>query len=178
MSIITDEIRSRLLGTLLNVFKINTIQLKNNNDSLALRNDSDTAYIDVEAPELDAGYDSAAIIRSEVPDIARPMVKVELKNLKTGNKYIDSWLDVRLYTMDRQEHPYDVMYCGKRDFFYIGFHARNTKRLPYNVECTIGEEYLSDSEIDSAYMMHKIKNQILTVPVTPVSPATVKVSPS
>ena len=82
-----------------------------------------------------------------MPEIARPRVKINLKNLKTGNIYLDSWLDVRLYTQDREEHPYDVMYCGRRDSFYIGFHARNTKRLPYNVECIIGEEYLTDSEL-------------------------------
>jgi len=128
-------------------------------DPYTFTNDGTTsgaAYIDVPAEELDVDYKSAALIRSEVPSIARPMVKVELKNLKTGNKYTDAWLDVRLYTMDRQEHPYDVMYLGKKDFFYIGFHARNTKRLPYNVECTIGEEFLSENQIDSAYMMHKI----------------------
>lgn len=56
---ITNEIRPRLLGTLLNVFKINTIQLKNNNDSLALRNDSDTAYIDVEVNQLRVYGDNA-----------------------------------------------------------------------------------------------------------------------
>jgi hypothetical protein len=70
-------------------------------------------------------------------------ISVELENLKTGNKYIDAWFDVRLYNKERQEHPYDKMYVRLNDFFYIGFHARNTRRLPYNVECVIGQEYIS-----------------------------------
>jgi hypothetical protein len=74
-------------------------------------------------------------------------ISVDLKNLKTGNKYIDAWFDVRLYTKDRQEHPYDKMYVHLNDFFYIGFHARNTRRLPYNVQCVIGQEYLSGLEL-------------------------------
>ena len=65
-------------------------------------------------------------------------VKIDLNNLKTGNQYIDSWLDIRLYNKERMEHPYDIMYVAPREFFYIGFHARNTRRLPYNVECAIG----------------------------------------
>ena len=70
-------------------------------------------------------------------------VSVDLTNLKTGNKYIDAWFDVRLYNKAREEHPYDKMYVRINDFFYIGFHARNTRRLPYNVDCVIGKEYVS-----------------------------------
>ena len=70
-------------------------------------------------------------------------VSVDLENLKTGNKYIDNWFDVRLYSKSREEHPYDKMYVRLNDYFYIGFHARNTKRLPYNVKCVIGREYIS-----------------------------------
>ena len=74
-------------------------------------------------------------------------LSIDLKNLKTGNIYIDSWLDTRLYTADREEHPYDKMYVRENDSFYIGFHARNTRRLAYNVECLIGNEYISEDEI-------------------------------
>ena len=116
------------------------------------------AYIQQPGTDGDVNYEDAAILRSEVPEIARPRVKVDLRNLKTGNIYIDDWLDVRLYTQDRIEHPYNIMYCGRRDSFYIGFHARNTRRLPYNVECIIGEEYLTDNEIDDRLIMKKIIN--------------------
>ena len=66
----------------------------------------------------------------------------ELENLKTGNKYIDTWFDVRLYKSNREEHPYDKMFVRDKDHFYIGFHARNTKRLPYNVKCTVGQQLI------------------------------------
>ena len=68
---------------------------------------------------------------------------VDLSNLKTNNKFIDNWFDVRLYNKNRKEHPYDKMFVRMTDYFYIGFHARNTKRLPYNVQCIIGNEYVS-----------------------------------
>jgi hypothetical protein len=88
-------------------------------------------------------YEPAVIARDSLLTQANPWISVDLENLKTGNKYIDSWLDVRLYRKDREEHPYDKMYVRLNDWFYIGFHARNTRRLPYNVKCVIGREYLS-----------------------------------
>ena len=83
-----------------------------------------------------------ARVSGDLGSVLKPYVSVDLKNLKTGNKYVDSWLDIRLYTDKREEHPYDYMYVPEKSFFYIGFHARNTRRLPYNVECTIGDLYL------------------------------------
>ena len=77
------------------------------------------------------------------------VVRVDLENLKTGNRFIDSWFDVRLYTKDRQEYAYDIMYVGVNDYFYIGFHARNTKRLPYNVRMTVGSEIISSYDLTS-----------------------------
>ena len=91
-------------------------------------------------------YEPAALLQNSLATKFDAYVSVDLENLKTGNKYIDSWFDVRLYTKARKEHPYDKMYVRLNDFFYIGFHARNTKRLPYNVKCVIGQEYLSGLE--------------------------------
>ena len=85
-------------------------------------------------------------------------VSVDLTNLKTGNIYIDDWLDVRLYTSERMEHPYDKMYVRLHDHFYIGFHARNTRRLPYNVNCLIGDELVSSDDVeDTRYIARLIK---------------------
>jgi hypothetical protein len=89
-------------------------------------------------------YEPADIkLQQDIPLIYDPYISVDLKNLKVNNKYIDDWLDVRLYTKDREEHAGDHMYVRLNDFFYIGFHARNTRRLPYNVELTVGEELRS-----------------------------------
>ena len=68
---------------------------------------------------------------------------VSVNNLKTGNQYMDDWLDIRLYTANREEHPYDTMYIKEKSFFYVGFHARNTRRLDYNVEVIVGGTYIS-----------------------------------
>ena len=131
-------------------------------DPYTYPNEGDTpgaAYLNNPADEGDEpDYQAAGLLRDEIPEIRRPMVRIDLTNLKTGNHYLDSWLDVRLYTEDKVEHPYDRMYCQRRDSFYIGFHARNTKRLPYNVECKIGEEWVTEDLIDSAFMMHKLIN--------------------
>ena len=69
------------------------------------------------------------------------------ENVKSGNIYLDSWLDVRLYTSEREEHAYDKMYVRIKDYFYVGVHARNTRRLPYNLFVEIGKEYLTYEEI-------------------------------
>ena len=79
--------------------------------------------------------------------LPQALVSVELENLKTGNKYIDAWLDVRLYTKDRKEYAYDKMYISPDSYFYIGFHARNTRRLPYNVQLTIGSLYVAEHDL-------------------------------
>ena len=91
-------------------------------------------------------YEPARFTQNSLATKFNAYVSVDLENLKTGNKYIDNWFDVRLYTKAREEHPYNKMYVRLNDFFYIGFHARNTRRLPYNVKCVIGQEYLSGLE--------------------------------
>ena len=105
--------------------------------------------------ETDPGWEGARFLDEELPYIGPDAyVSIDLKKLKAGNKYTDAWLDIRLYTADREEHPYDYMYCRLRDHFYIGIHARNTKRLPYNFSCEVGKEYLTLDEItDKSYVM-------------------------
>lgn len=90
-----------------------------------------------------------ADVDTKFPFIPNGVVRVDLENLKTGNRFIDAWFDVRLYTKDRQEYSYDTMYIGVNDYFYIGFHARNTKRLPYNVRMTVGSEIISSYNLTS-----------------------------
>lgn len=114
------------------------------------------AYIDYTADLDDDGscsdrpvcrnaYEPAQLSADIIPAANSKYYKIELKNLKTGNIYIDSWLDVRLYNKYREEHPYDIMYIKQNEMFYIGFHARNTKRLPYNVVCSVAEQTPDDN---------------------------------
>ena len=117
----------------------------------------DMAMVYPEKPELDVDYESAAILENSLPSLNDPYLSVDLTNLKTNNIYIDDWFDVRLYTKEREEHPYDKMYVKPKDFFYIGFHARNTRRLPYNVECVVGLEYVDYNSIeDKNLIMRRI----------------------
>ena len=108
------------------------------------------AYIDYDADNDTDGtcgsattcintYEPVDISGDTISNLTSKYFKVELKNLKTGNIYIDSWLDVRLYNKQYDEHPYDLMYVKYNEPFYIGFHARNTKRRPYNVECAVAQ---------------------------------------
>ena len=115
-----------------------------------------TAVVDG-LPELDPQYESAKFSGSLLPNYANPFVSVDLTNIKTGNIYTDSWLDVRLYTCDKEEHPYDKMYIRPDQFFYIGVHARNTKRLPYDLKCLIGAEFMPLEDIkDKRYIMRSV----------------------
>ena len=101
-------------------------------------------------------YEAATINENKLPvNLYRPYVSVELTNLKTQNKYIDRDVSVRLYTKDKEEHPYDYMYIPSNGYFYIGIHGRNTKKLSYNIECYIGEEYKSLNNIEERkYIMN------------------------
>lgn len=68
-------------------------------------------------------------------------IKIELVNRGTGNKHHDVWLDARLYTKDRMEHPSDTLWIPNKEYFYVGFHARNTRRTPYDIALKIGFGY-------------------------------------
>tara|TARA_R100001082_G_scaffold81687_1_gene48587 strand:- start:12579 stop:13289 length:711 start_codon:yes stop_codon:yes gene_type:complete len=106
-----------------------------------------------------------AIIVSSIPRYADGYVGINLENLKTNNKYIDSRLDVRLYNRDKQEHPFDKMYVNYKDEFYIGVHARDTKRLPYNIKCTVGTDILSFKEMTPDQRMKVVKSNYTYSPV-------------
>ena len=97
-------------------------------------------------------YDPAEFTK-DLPPLFDPRVSIKIVNNKTGNIYNDSWFDVRLYTKDKEEHPFDDMYVKRQDSFYIGFHARNQRRLPYNVSCTIGTEFKSSLEITDTQLI-------------------------
>ena len=110
-------------------------------------------YDDLDLEPLNS-YDPAQFAGDTIPNLNDTQISVNLKNLKTGNQYIDSWLDVRLYTANREEHPYDFMWAPLNGTFYVGFHARNTRRLPYNVEITVGEQVVNKEDIeDTRYIM-------------------------
>lgn len=105
--------------------------------------------IDFEAECIvDTTYECAYLKIDSLPLLsAEAYFSIDLVNEKTGNIYNDDWLDVRLYTINREEHPYDRMWVRAKDFFYIGIHARNTRRLPFDVSCIVGLKYANYESI-------------------------------
>ncbi len=105
----------------------------------------------------DKDADNSGIVNEYVPSnfsAALPsyidtVIKVSIENLKTNNQFVDNWLDARLYTKDRMEHPFDTMYVGLNDSFYLGVHARTTRRLPYNVKCSVTTDIQSYSNLSN-----------------------------
>ncbi len=100
-------------------------------------------------PDLDyPDYEPAAIIEEILNHTGQNLyVALLLDNVGTGNSWIDRWFDVRLYTDKKEEHPFELMYAPLKYSFYIGLHARDTKRLPYDVDCTAGIDYKPFAEL-------------------------------
>ena len=137
----------------------NTLQIDDNGilvddyEDVVLKADGPTSIYWEEAVadySLDLNIENTfepAVFTNELNFVPGAVIKVDLENLKTGNRFIDTWFDVRLYQKNRQEHAYDTMYVPVGEYFYIGFHARNTKRLPYNVRMTVNGELISKYEL-------------------------------
>ena len=98
-------------------------------------------------PQLEYNCFMGALITAGRAPIDNPKVSVVADDIGTGNIYIDNWFEIMLYTRDQKMWGYDKMYVNPRDHFYLGFHARNTRQLPYNVSCTVGDEYISSQAI-------------------------------
>ena len=115
----------------------------------------DAAVIDGTGDSIVNTYQSATILENKLPRLPDGYISIDLENIKTNNKFIDDWLDIRLYTQDREEHPYNTMYVRGRSHFYIGVHARNTKRLPYDIMCTVGSVYRTYDSIEDKSLIMK-----------------------
>ena len=112
-----------------------------------------TAIIDFDAadenPVPSNGY-VPAFLSSELPfQNGNELIGVKLYNLGTGNQYVDKDLDVRLYSSCRFEHGFDEMLTPLQSTFYVGIHARNTKRIDYNVRCLVGSTYRDFNDLNS-----------------------------
>jgi len=104
----------------------------------------------------DEKYESAETLPYQLPELKDMYISVRLENKGTGNIYNDSHIDTRIYTQGREEHPYDLMFIKQNSFFYVGFHARNTKRLSYDVSVHLGEQLVSYDDIeDKRYIMRR-----------------------
>ena len=98
------------------------------------------AYVDFYAPEEDPVYIEAMLSNPSYLRGQDRKFSFYLQNNKTGNIYVDNHVDGMLYSIDRQEKPYELMYVATKDCVYVGIHARNTKRLPFDMTVLIGYE--------------------------------------
>ena len=85
-----------------------------------------------------------AVFASQVPDTRTTRISAEIINLKTGNQYIDNWVDVGLYDSKNNPLEYNKLYVTPRGSFTLGIHARKANRLPFRIEIKIGYEILSE----------------------------------
>ena len=116
--------------------------------------DTDVSYedaiIDVDAAEGDEPIYAAARFTNELPFTeGDTLIGVQLTNEGTGNIYEDANVDSRLYSKCRFEHGFDDMLVNARGYFYVGIHARNTKRNAYNVKCKVGTAFKRPEELNS-----------------------------
>lgn len=102
-------------------------------------------------------YDQAIWNKGGIPEYGnlKSFMSVEIINHGTNNIYNDNWLDVRLYGKDRQLHPYSKMYIPVAEKFYAGFHARNTRELPYNIEIQIAKNIVPMSRIEDKRLIRR-----------------------
>jgi hypothetical protein len=132
---------------------VNGIEINDYIDAVLLsKDDSDIFYESVVtdyARDLETvnTYEPALISNEGLDFVPNAHVAVNLANLKTGNKYTDAWFDTTLYTPDRRPWEYDKIIVPIKSFLYVGFHARNTKRLPYNVSLTVDNKLINPNEL-------------------------------
>ena len=127
----------------------------------AAAKEKDAGYQGLEAfgediPILNS-YEQAVYSADGIPDYSpeKTLISVELINHGTDNMFNDDWLDMRIYAKDRLEHPYPKMYVPIGEMFYVGFHARNTRNLPYNVEVQIAAEILPPSRVKDKRLIRR-----------------------
>nr|BDD46720.1 hypothetical protein 31 [Paracoccaceae bacterium] len=116
----------------------------------------DAAIVDLDFPCTTVNtYECPEVLENALPNVGTDgYFSVDLINNKTGNMFNDDWVDIRLYAKNREEHAYDRMWVRPKDFFYVGIHARNTRRLPFDVSCVVGLEYTDYKNIPN-------KNQVM-----------------
>ena len=88
-----------------------------------------------------------AVFTSLFADTRTTLISAELTNLRTGNKYIDNWVDVRLYDSNKKPLDHEKIYVTPVSSFTIGIHARRANRLPFRLKIDIGFEILSEFNV-------------------------------
>lgn len=99
-------------------------------------------------PDLDLivvnTYEPATFDNGAEVDLAwKPMVTVSLENLGSGNQYQDCWVDACFLDGNRNVMPVSEFWTPVKSSFYLSISARNTRRMPYNINVNIGDQIAS-----------------------------------
>ena len=112
-------------------------------------NDFETAEFDFTLDIPIVNSYEPAFISNDLSQYRRPIISVSVQNLKSGNQYLDNWLDYQVYDNNKNPIDYDDFYIDVKSDFYLGFFARNTKRIPVNFKVLIGIEYLEFTDLSA-----------------------------
>lgn len=85
----------------------------------------------------------------------KPRLSIRVVNKGTGNMYVDKDFDCNLMQKSRRPIQEDTLWCTLNDEFFIAFHARNTKNIPYNVDLIIGEQILDEEDIPQPAVLNE-----------------------
>ena len=139
-----------LMGTENIFFKIN-LDIKDTGSSINCFEELnwECVKVDINGTDTDVAYEDA-IIDTNASEGDEPLyAAARFTNEGTGNIYEDKNVDSTLYSKCRFEHGFDDMLVSLRGYFYVGIHARNTKRNAYNVKCKVGTSFKRPEELNS-----------------------------
>ena len=100
-------------------------------------------------------YEPAQMPNAQFYAQNKPRISIRVVNNGTGNMYVDKDFDVNLMQKSRRPIQEDEMWVTLNDEFYIVFHARNTKQIPYNVDLIIGEKVLNEEDIPQPAVLNE-----------------------
>lgn len=92
-------------------------------------------------------YEPATLENSGIKAADHPRLSIRLQNRGTGNIYEDKDFDPFIIKKNHDPISVDKLWCKLNDVFYVGFHVRNTKRIPYKCDVLIGEEVIVKRDI-------------------------------
>ena len=85
-------------------------------------------------------YEPATLENSGIRASQKIYLSVRLQNHGTGNIFEDRDFDPFIIKKTQDPISVDTLWCTLNDTFYVGFHVRNSKRIPYKCDVIIGEE--------------------------------------
>ena len=118
-------------------------------DDEEIVNDFETALFDFTLDRVIENQFEPSRISNDLSQYQRPIINVVVRNNKSGNMYLDNWLDYQVYDKNKNPIDYDDFYIDTKSAFYLGFHARNTKRLPVNFSVEIGTQYVELASLNA-----------------------------